>query len=179
MGIELDAIEVFEMAVRIEADARAFYERAASAATGLRPRRILLDLASMEGEHELIFDAMKTHFSGAAPLPADADDEGWAAKNLPTLVNLLASGVKEDLAQRFTGKEAGEQILRKAIEFEKDTIVFFAGMKAMLTDPTDKKRIDGIIKEELGHIVTLTSELATSRRSSTGASEWAWTEGSP
>lgn len=157
MGVELNADDVFQMAEQIEKDAFAFYKQAASAFSDPARQQLLLSLASMEAEHELVFAAMKDHLTADGwhlAVPGDG-----AAKDWPVLVNVVASGVKEDLAGRFAGKQSGDQILRKAIDFEKDSIVFFLGMKDMLSDPGDKARIDAIIREELGHVLSLTGEL--------------------
>jgi rubrerythrin len=161
MGIELDANDVFEMAEQIERDAAAFYMRASSASRDPRTQRVLLGLATMEAEHEQIFDTMKTHLSAEGWTAAGVERAAGLAGDSSIVAGLFASGVGEDLAERFTGGQTAEQILRKAIEFEKDTIVFFVSMRDMLRRAADRKRIDGIIKEELGHILMLTSELAS------------------
>ena len=53
-----------------------------------------------------------------------------------------------------------EAILKEAITAEKDSIVFYLGMKDMVADASGKDRIDAIIKEEMGHIRQLSRELA-------------------
>jgi rubrerythrin len=44
---------------------------------------------------------------------------------------------------------------------EKDSIVFYLGMKELVPERLGKNRIDGIIKEEMGHLASLGTELAT------------------
>lgn len=73
---------------------------------------------------------------------------------------LLAADTETSLAQRFNGGETSDEILQKAIEFEKNSIVFLYGLRSMLSDESDKEAVDGIIREELGHVLALTSERA-------------------
>lgn len=159
MAIEFGAEDVYEMARQIEGEASAFYKRAASASGSPTCRRLLLELASMEVEHEQLFATMKAGTSARPPAPAIGAGEK-AGRNRPDLTRMLMSGIAEDLAARFTGRETDEEILRKAIVFEKDTIVFFLDMKSYVFTDADSKRIDELISEELGHVLQLTGQLA-------------------
>ena len=53
-----------------------------------------------------------------------------------------------------------EDILRTAIEKEKDSIVFYLVIKEMVKEGWCRDRIYGIIKEEMSHIGALSMELA-------------------
>ncbi len=53
-----------------------------------------------------------------------------------------------------------EDILRVATTMEKDSIVFYLGMKELIPERLGKDRIDGIIKEEMAHLASLSKELA-------------------
>ncbi|MFY9705943.1 MAG: rubrerythrin, partial [Desulfobacterales bacterium] len=53
-----------------------------------------------------------------------------------------------------------EKILKAAIEAEKDSIVFYLGMKNAVPEKLGRDRIEAIIKEEMGHIRLLSRELA-------------------
>ena len=44
------------------------------------------------------------------------------------------------------------RILLAAIGLEKDSIIFYLGMKELVPENLGKNRIDKIIKEEMGHI---------------------------
>ena len=169
MGIELNASDVFEMAEQIEKDASRFYQLASMASAGPSRSKVLLHLAEMETDHEHIFSAMKTHLSAEGWTPANLDLPDTDARHASAMLRSLVSGVKQDLANRFTGGETPDEVLRTAIAFEKDSIVFFLSMKQMLSEPADRKRIDGILKEELGHVLSLSGELASSQSSAADA----------
>ena len=72
--------------------------------------------------------------------------------------------VKADPAELFTGKETMENILQTAMGMEKDSIVFYLGMKELVPERLGKDRIDAIIKEEMGHLASLGRELAALRQ---------------
>ncbi|MFV9644757.1 MAG: rubrerythrin, partial [Desulfobacterales bacterium] len=52
-----------------------------------------------------------------------------------------------------------KDILKEAILAEKDSIVFYLGMKEMVPENFGKAKIDAIIKEEMTHIQLLSKEL--------------------
>ncbi|MEA3232455.1 MAG: rubrerythrin, partial [Thermodesulfobacteriota bacterium] len=52
-----------------------------------------------------------------------------------------------------------QEILKSAIQAEKDAIVFFLGMKEAVPTDKGKKQLGDIIKEEMGHIRLLGSHL--------------------
>jgi rubrerythrin len=65
-----------------------------------------------------------------------------------------------DPADTLTGKESAADILRMAIGQEKDSIVFYTGLKEMISQTAGRERIEAIIKEEMGHIGFLNREIA-------------------
>ena len=50
-----------------------------------------------------------------------------------------------------------------AIGLEKDSIVFYLGMKEMVPERLGGSRIDGIIREEMRHVNDLSREFETLR----------------
>jgi rubrerythrin len=56
------------------------------------------------------------------------------------------------------------EILKSAIEAEKDSIVFYLGMKEAVPQNLGRDRIEAIIKEEMGHIQMLTKHLVACNR---------------
>jgi rubrerythrin len=161
VSFELDAADLFSMARQIEADACEFYRRAAMITSDRKCQAVLMGLAEMEVEHRDTFAGLEAR---CAEIPVRPDPPrgtpGTPIRDWPLVTSLLASGVKEDLAARFTGRESSTDILHKAIDFERDSIVFFSSIRATLNDSVDRQCIDEIIREELGHILTLNGELA-------------------
>lgn len=68
--------------------------------------------------------------------------------------------IKADPAEKLTGRETPEDILQTAIGMEKDSIVFYAVLKECVPPKAGRGKVEAIIKEEMGHIVTLNKKLA-------------------
>lgn len=69
--------------------------------------------------------------------------------------------VRTEPADLLTGQETAAEILRTAIGLEKDSIVFYLGIKEMVPARLGKEKIDHIIKEEMSHITGLSNKLAS------------------
>jgi rubrerythrin len=164
MSFPFNADEILEMAEQIERNGARFYRRAAEGAVDSRNRQIFLDLAAMEDEHEKVFASMRVDLAGQKREPAVFDPDGQAALYLRAMADGHVFDVKADPTQLFTGKETVADILRVAMGMEKDSIVFYLGMKEMVPERLGKDRIDGIIKEEMGHLAFLGNELAARRQ---------------
>jgi len=71
--------------------------------------------------------------------------------------------LKKDPSSELTGTESVEDILKLAIEAEKDSIVFYLGLKDFVSVRAGKDKVEAIIKEEMGHIVVLSRKMAASK----------------
>jgi len=153
MRYDFNADEIFEMAEQMERNGEKFYKSAAATIDDEAHKKLLLELASMEVDHEKTFKAMRSDLKAAEKSATVFDPEGEAALYLRALVDTRVFFEKEiDVSSM-------EKILKAAIEAEKDSIVFYLGMKNAVPDKFGKDKIEGIIKEEMGHIRLLSREL--------------------
>ncbi|MEA1871616.1 MAG: ferritin family protein [Candidatus Bipolaricaulota bacterium] len=152
--------EIFEMAEQIERNGAAFYRRAAKGSMDEERKQKLLDLAEMELSHEKIFSAMRTEQENA-PTPFDPDGE--TARYLDAIANGRVFDLQADLIEDLAGKTI-EEILKIAIDLEKDSIVFYLGLRDLVSESLGKERMETIIAEEMGHITLLSDELAALSR---------------
>ena len=159
MALRYSADEILAMAQQIERNGADFYRRAAESAGDAKCRRLLQDLAGWEEEHLSTFTAMRAEFAaqggGAAHEPG-----GEADLYLRAIVDGRVFDTKADPAAKLTGSDPLAEMLRTAIGLEKDSIVFYVGVKEMLSDNLGKDRVEGIIREEMSHVVFLNGELA-------------------
>jgi len=160
MGIQFNADEVFEMAEQIERNGAKYYRKAAEAITEPAMHQCLLDLAAMEDGHEKTFAAMRTELSGREKGGTVADPDGQAVLYLQAMADGRVFDVKADPSEELTGGESAADVLRKAIGLEKDSVVFYLGIKEMVSESLGRDKIEGIIKEEMKHIVMLSDKLA-------------------
>jgi rubrerythrin len=153
MSYDFNADEVFDMAEQLERNGAKFYRNAAEGDVEQSNKQMLLDLAAMEDEHEKTFKLLRADLAENEKQTTVFDPQGEAALYLRALADTRVFFEKDiDISSM-------REILKSAIEAEKDSIVFYLGMKDAVTENLGKGRIDGIIKEEMGHIKMLSKEL--------------------
>jgi rubrerythrin len=160
MGITFNADEIFEMAEEIERNGAKFYREAAENASDEKIKRILLDMAVMEDGHLSTFEEMRKELGPREKEAMVFDRDNEAALYLQTMADGRGYEGKVSLAEKLTGKETPQEILRIAIDAEKDSVVFYVGLKDLVSARAGKDKVEGIIREEMGHIATLKKELA-------------------
>ena len=143
--------EALAVAVRIEENGIAFYEEASRQSADPSAMDVFRKLAAMEKEHRSFF----------LELAKTADDLESRFANDPqnsfagTLSAMADGAVFDAEAGTFTGKERPGEAVRAAIALEKDSIIFYLGLKSAMAESKERIRIDGIICEEMRHISIL------------------------
>jgi rubrerythrin len=157
MKYDFNADDIFQMAEEMERNGARFYRNAAASAQSGEPQQFLTRLAEMEDDHEKTFQALRADLTGPEKTPTVFDPTGESAMYLKALVDTRVFFEKEIDASSM------KEILKAAIEAEKDSIVFYLGMQETVPDKMGKDRLDDIIKEEMGHIRLLAKELVKYR----------------
>lgn len=161
MGIRFNADEVFEMAIRAEQNGAAFYRKAAELNADSDSKDYLNGLASMEDEHEKIFVKMREDLSGREKESTAFDPDSEGALYLATMVDQHRLEGAPSVADNLTGKESLEEILRIAIDLEKEAILFYLGLAEMVGQKQGKSKVMDIISEEKGHVAGLSQKLGS------------------
>ena len=158
MSYDFSADDIFEMAEQLERNGAKFYRTAAEGVKDPVSKELLLGLAAMEVQHEKTFALLRSELSEQEKTATVFDPEGEATLYLRALTETRVFFEKEiDISSM-------QEILKSAIEAEKDAIVFYLGMKKLVTDKLGKNRLDGIIEEEMGHIKVLSNELVALKK---------------
>jgi rubrerythrin len=152
-----NADEVFEMAEQIERNGGKFYRAAAEKFPAMS--EVLLDLAAMEDEHLKTFTNMRAELSGTEVEEPVFDPDGQAQMYLRVMADGHVFDVKTDPAEKLANKDTPEEVLKMAIGLERDSIAFYVGLKEAVSRKAGKEKVEDIIKEEMGHIVTLNEKL--------------------
>jgi rubrerythrin len=153
MSYDFSADDIFEMAEQMERNGAKFYRTAAENAADTSAKELLIGLAVMEDEHEKTFAALRAELSEDQKAATVFDPEGESIHYLRALADTRVFFEKEiDISSM-------KDILKAAIEAEKDSIVFYLGMKDLVPGKLGKDKMDIIIKEEMGHIKILSKEL--------------------
>ena len=159
MNVTLNAFEVFEIAEQIERNAAKFYRRAAAIFNDPDICKLFFRLAEWEMGHEKIFADMKKQIVGANT----ASMSFRSGETLPdprVMAGLAIFGIRAEPTEELNGNENQADILRMAVEKEKDSIVFYNGLKDFLSHAADEDQIDRIIAEEMRHIRLLGESLS-------------------
>ncbi|MGB5985846.1 MAG: ferritin family protein [Desulfobacterales bacterium] len=154
MSYDFSADEIFAMAEQLERNGAQFYRHAAQQVAEPERKAFLEQLALMEDDHEKTFAAMRADLGDSEKGVTTFDPQGEAVLYLKALADTRVFLEKEiDLSSM-------ELILKAAIEAEKESIVFYLGMKSAVPGAQGKRRMEAIIKEEMGHIRLLSQKLA-------------------
>ncbi len=152
-----NANEVFQMAIEIEKRGAAFYRAASDFFDDPVIKALLKGLSEMELEHEREFASLRESMTQDRAYANGYDPDGVAAAYLGS----LTSGEVFDRAVFFTGSETVEEVLRKGIEAEKNSIILYNGLKGVVPDELGRDRVDRIIREEMKHLVVLVERLGS------------------
>ena len=151
MGNIFAGSEIVEIGIQIEKNGRDFYNTLARQSKNPAASGIFKYLAGEEEKHIAVFQNILNKTEKYEPAGLDADQYF-------SYMNALASGYV------FTQRDKGESIAKKiksdreavdmGIGFEKDSIIFYEGMKKAVAD-YDLKVIDELIAEEQAHLMQL------------------------
>jgi rubrerythrin len=158
MMYDFNADDIFEIAEQMERNGAKFYRAAAEAVKDKASRDFLLKLAAMEDDHEKIFAQMHEQLSASEKTPTVFDPQGDAAGYLRALADTRV------FFEKRIDTSSMHAILKDAITAEKDSIVFYLGMRDAVPESMGRNRLDDVIKEEMGHIRLLGKELVARKK---------------
>ena len=84
---------------------------------------------------------------------------------LAVMANTHGGEGDPQITETLTGKESLEDILEIAMNLEKKSILFYLGLKDLVSKKRGKDKVDAIIDEEKKHIVQLSEVLQNIKES--------------
>ncbi len=159
MSVEFNVDEVLAVAEQIERNGDRFYRLAAERQLNTRAARALVALADMEQGHLKTFTEMRAALSEAERKPVTFDPYDESALYLNAMADRSIFDVTRDPTEKLAGANVSE-VLSLGIEAEKDSIVFFVGLRELVPERLGRDRIDAIIREELNHFAKLSEMLS-------------------
>jgi rubrerythrin len=158
MTYDFNSNEILKMAEQIERNGYQFYTAAAENVSDPRAKEFLLKLADMESQHEVYFASIRGQLSDQEKEMTVFDPDGEVELYLRALSDTRVFFEKKiDISSM-------EDILKAAIEAEKDSIVFYLGMKNAVPERLGRDKVDEVIEEEMRHITLLSGELLALKR---------------
>ena len=141
------ANQMIDIAIQTEQAGRIFYEAAAEHAEDTQVKSLCQWLAGEEQTHEQVFRHM------GQQLPPETEPKEWPAERAEFIDALLGSRFmpSPEQAQALVQDMSAQDILDFALNFEKDTIIFFYEMRDMVPDSA-VDQVNGTIAEEKAHV---------------------------
>lgn len=144
--------EVVQLGINIEENGRDFYNTLAQESKNTKTKNIFKFLAGEEEKHIMVFQ-------GILQKTEEFEPQGMGADEYYAYMNSLAS--QHVFTQKDKGREIAKSIktdqeaIDKGISFEKDSIVFYEGIKRVVP-AHDHKIVDSLIEQEKSHLEKLT-----------------------
>lgn len=155
MAYDFNVDEVFEMAIQIEANGAKFYRKAAELQQEADNKAFLEKLARMEDKHKTTFEAMRKQVSEKEKQETVFDPANELSMYLKAMADSHGGEGNPDVVESFTGEEPIEEIITTAIGLEKESILFYLGLKDLVPAKYGHDKLDEIIREEKLHIAQL------------------------
>ena len=159
MPITFNANEIFEMAEEMERNGAKFYRKAAQNTADDQTKQMLLDMADMEDGHLATFQEMREQLSGQEKGWTVFDPDNQSILYLQAMADAHGYEGKITPSKELTGNETTKEILETALNSEKESVVFYFGLKGMVPVRAGRDKVEAIIIEELDHITTLLKKL--------------------
>ncbi len=146
--------EIIEMAVQIERSGYSFYQEALKR-TDLddKMKELLEFLSNEEKKHETTFLSMR---DGEDKINISTTD------NWNTVTSFMKSIVEnriftdpESAIKKAKSSHYREELLKNALQFEKDTLLLYHSLHGLSEDSKAKNLLENIIVEEMSHITKL------------------------
>jgi len=159
MIFNFNAAEVFDMAIKIEENGKKFYDEAVKLVDDPEVKKLFSDLAIEEVLHKARFESLKAQLPGEAATPTVFDPEHEMNAYIKALADQHVFRTAEDLTVRMAAVKDARSALRMAIEFEKDSVIFFLTMQDATDDHKGQAFISALVKEEQEHLRRLSLQL--------------------
>jgi rubrerythrin len=160
MSISFNADEILEIAQRIEQNGLNFYKAAAHAVTDPKAKQMLSNLAEWELGHEKLFRDMRVRLTEDQRRPIVFDPHNEMGLYLKATADHVVFTSKMDPVKMLGDQPSLKKILDIALEREKDSVVFYAGMKRFVPASLGADKIEAILQEEVSHVAMITLRLA-------------------
>ncbi|MDR1298527.1 MAG: ferritin family protein [Deltaproteobacteria bacterium] len=145
-----NATEAFKIAVGLEENGLRFYQEAAKKFSG-PVADLFKSLAQEEAIHKATFAKFLEAVPREQPTVYDPDNETDDYLRMMAGINVF-DNVPADVEKRLAGLHTVGDALRMAMNFEKDSIVFFVQLKNSSDTAADQMSVDKLILEEAKHL---------------------------
>ena len=154
-----NAGEVFKIAIDIEENGRLFYSKALTKADHPLVAEIFEDLGQEEIKHKQRFTELMNELPDATTGNTVWDPDNEMDQYLKMMADMHVFRKSEDVDAKIAEIGGPEEALKMAMEFEKDSIVFFAELQSLTETDEASKNIGQLVREEQQHLKRLALQL--------------------
>ena len=160
MAITFNADEIYNIAEQIERNGQKFYSDSAQRVQDATAKKVLQDLADMEVKHLKTFKALHAALTEQARQEITWDPDGQAGAYLQAAADSHVFKTATDPTTLLENNSDPREILELALQFEKDTVIYFLGVADMVPERLGKADVLGLVKQEQGHIALIQRTLS-------------------
>ena len=161
MSMQYNAGEVFQIGMDVELNGQAFYAAAAAGCKDADAEAMLERLGRQEEAHYKTFSRMREQLPEGADPAAVYDPDGQMQAYLHALADSRVFTSETEAAQVARDCASALDVLKVAMQFEKDSVLMFETMREMTRAEWGQEKIDGLIDAEKGHIRMISAMMAT------------------
>jgi rubrerythrin len=158
MSIYLNANEIFQVGVEIEKNGKLFYETAANQSREETAKKLFNELAFWENQHIDLFETLRRQLPEAAKSEDLVDPDSDLHLYIKATADSHVFVKNKDIPGLVSKLKTPQEVLDLAIQFEKDSVVFYTTIKMAVPEAFGRDRIDALANEEIRHIAILTKE---------------------
>jgi len=147
--------EIIALAMQIEKNAEAVFREAAGKPSNQSLAPLLNWLADEENRHAKRFAELKPK------VKKTTDDAQLEALGKSLVRGILGNQTFSLQGVDFSTMDQAEDLLKAAIEFEQDTVLFYEMIRSFVKETEGLESLDTIIEEEKSHIKILEEFLET------------------
>jgi len=159
MSMNFNADEIFEMAEQIERNGAKFYREAAGKISNREMKEMFLNMATMEDGHLKTFQEMRKELAAQEKAETVFDPYNEATLYLQTMADGKGIEGMKSPTEELTGNESSQELLEIAIGAEKNSVLFYVGLKDLVTAKAGRDKVETIIREEVKHVADLRRQL--------------------
>lgn len=156
MGTEFNADEVLAMAERIERNGQGFYLQASKVVERADVSKLMMELSLWEKGHEALFAGLRKKLTDEERTRTAFDPYDEASLFLSAMADSHVFS-RDDLDPVSMLREgiSTEEVIDLALQFEKESILFFLGLQRMVPERLGAIEIQKVIDEEVSHMAFL------------------------
>jgi rubrerythrin len=162
VSITFNADDIFQMAEEIERNGAKFYRQAATQARVVDMKKFFNSMAKMEDHHLAVFKQMRKDLKPEEKDPTVYDPQDESIQYLQAMADSHGFEGRVSPTIDLSGSESMKEVIAIAINAEKESVVFYSGLKSLVPGKSGYDKIEKIILEELSHITTLLKYLKSS-----------------